>query len=48
MDNDVVFPFKNSLHVGNKLHFSSFFFFFSFCNIIKPTFKTSLEINLEK
>lgn len=41
MDNDVVFSFKNSLHIEKQI---TFFFPFSFCNIIKTTFKTSLEL----
>lgn len=44
MDNDVVFSFKNSLHIEKQIRFFLLFFFFLFCNIIKTTFKTSLEL----
>lgn len=43
MDNDVVFSFKNSLRIEKQIRFF-LLFFFSFCNIIKTTFKTSLEL----
>lgn len=42
MDNDVVFSFKNSLHIEKQITF--FFLFFSFCKIIKTAFKSSLEL----
>lgn len=44
MDNDVVFSFKNSSHIEKQIAFLFPFIFPSFCNIIKTTFKTSLEI----
>lgn len=42
MDNDVVFSVKNGLYIEKQITF--FFLFFSFCNIIKATFKNSLEL----